>query len=167
MNLSCFTNYHLHSNKLRYSPRPHPVGVILAVNRALRAADIVLVGRGLLDRHDPHHQLLLHHFHLLLLGFLGLHLVHKFWPSFLQLVAWTSKMNVKSKATWQLVISSIMHHLSLLCSTSCWTSFCCRLSIAHGENNNEFHLDIDLDLINSGWKSALSARRCNNHAASL
>lgn len=56
----------------------HPVRVLLAVHRALPAADIVLVGHVSLDRHDPEHQLLLYLFHLLLLCLLRLHLVHQF-----------------------------------------------------------------------------------------
>lgn len=78
MNLSCFTNYPVQFNIYRHLQQTHPIRVLLAVNGALPATDIVLVGQVSLDRHDPHHQLLLHLLHLLLLGLLGLHLVHKF-----------------------------------------------------------------------------------------
>ena len=71
--------------------RPHPVRVLLAVDGALPAAGIVLVGPVVLVRQDPPHQVLLHHFHLLLLGLLGFNLVHKFGPSLLQLVGWILK----------------------------------------------------------------------------
>lgn len=63
--------------------QPHLVRVLLAMNGARHASDIVIVGPVALDRHEPHHQLLLHLFHLLFLSFFGLHLVHKFGPSFL------------------------------------------------------------------------------------
>lgn len=72
-----FLYFPLKFNLSSYLQQTHPVRVLLAVNGALPAADVLVVGRVSLDRHDPQHQLVLQLLHLLLLGLFGLHLVHK------------------------------------------------------------------------------------------
>lgn len=101
----------------------HPLGVLQAVDGALPAADLVLV---FLQRHDSHHQLLLHLLHLLFLGLLGLHLVHDFWPSLFYLVGW-KVMALNEVQRWPLTLDPQVNNHWMLNANSavlhlCWES---------------------------------------------